>query len=440
MSIDATYNMKNTDITITKVTMILTALAIITAPFDELFVIEVGGLTLRFSLIFIMAACFCLLMGWRQRKEILVPVGSNLLISLLILNGVFSFINSSGSLMMQLGYQIWFALDVMLVLLCVNLFLKEKDKHLLFILWTGVFLAMAVICIIQLLLGIWGIPFYQEQYFGRLPRCDAFLSEPSYYACFVLPGWVTFAWLLEQREEYIFSRKAQWGIWLLFTVTLMFSTSRMGILMTAAWLVFRLMAVCFAQRSVRRDRLKVLAFLIVASVLALLMVWLIYAIANNELFAVKNAIPPAQEDFSDRIMDTAGSDTPRIEGMVWTLRAFWENHLWVGSSLGGVYAEVMHLAPENVWQVSNLCAELLVALGLPGFLVLVAYLLRLVQKSVVAGKSNKIVIAVLWGILWQLGILQFNNNGLRIYVWVNIALLSIYLPTKQLNLGVRKGS
>ena len=68
MSIDATYNMKNTDITITKVTMILTALAIITAPFDELFVIEVGGLTLRFSLIFIMAACFCLLMGWRQRK------------------------------------------------------------------------------------------------------------------------------------------------------------------------------------------------------------------------------------------------------------------------------------------------------------------------------------------------------------------------------------
>ena len=177
-----------------------------------------------------------------------------------------------------------------------------------------------------------------------------------------------------------------------------------------------------------------------ASVLALLMVWLIYAIANNELFAVKNAIPPAQEDFSDRIMDTAGSDTPRIEGMVWTLRAFWENHLWVGSSLGGVYAEVMHLAPENVWQVSNLCAELLVALGLPGFLVLVAYLLRLVQKSVVAGKSNKIVIAVLWGILWQLGILQFNNNGLRIYVWVNIALLSIYLPTKQLNLGVRKGS
>lgn len=438
MSIGTIYNMKN--INITKVTMFLIALAVISAPFDELLMIEVGGLTLRFSLVFIMAACFCLLIVWCQRKEILVPVGSNLLISLLILNGVFSVINSSESLMMQLGYQIWFLLDVMLVLLCVNLFFKEKDKHLLFILWTCVFVAMAVICIIQLILGIWGIQFYQEQYFGRLPRCDAFLSEPSYYACFILPGWVTFAWLLEQREEYIFSRKAQWGIWLLFTITLMFSTSRMGILMTAAWLVFRLLAACFTHHSARRDRLKVLAFLIAASVLALLMVGLIYAIANNELLAVKNSIPPAQEGFSDRIMDTAGSDTPRIEGMIWTLRAFWENHLWVGSSLGGVYAEVMHVAPENVWQVSNLCAELLVALGLPGFLALIAYLLRLVQKSIIARKDNKIIIAILWGILWQLGILQFNNNGLRIYVWVNIALLSTYLPAKRLNFGVRKGS
>ena len=194
VSIDATYNMKNTDITITKVTMILTALAIITAPFDELFVIEVGGLTLRFSLIFIMAACFCLLMGWRQRKEILVPVGSNLLISLLILNGVFSFINSSGSLMMQLGYQIWFALDVMLVLLCVNLFLK--DKHLLFILWTGVFLAMAVICIIQLFLGIWGISFYQEQYFGRLPLCLFCIAWLGYF-CLVAGA---------ARRIYLFSQ------------------------------------------------------------------------------------------------------------------------------------------------------------------------------------------------------------------------------------------
>ena len=95
--------------------MFLIALAVISAPFDELLMIEVGGLTLRFSLVFIMAACFCLLIVWCQRKEILVPVGSNLLISLLILNGVFSVINSSESLMMQLGYQIWFLLDVMLV-------------------------------------------------------------------------------------------------------------------------------------------------------------------------------------------------------------------------------------------------------------------------------------------------------------------------------------
>ena len=104
MSIGTIYNMKN--INITKVTMFLIALAVISAPFDELLMIEVGGLTLRFSLVFIMAACFCLLIVWCQRKEILVPVGSNLLISLLILNGVFSVINSSESLMMQLGYQI----------------------------------------------------------------------------------------------------------------------------------------------------------------------------------------------------------------------------------------------------------------------------------------------------------------------------------------------
>ena len=406
---------------------VLTALAVATAPFDELLVVEAGGLTFRFSLAFIAAACPFLLLACLQRKMILLPVGTIPLALLMLLNGALSLVNRAESLAVQIGYQAWFMLDVALVVLCVNLLSDEPGRRFLFLLWTGVFVAMSLVCVAQMVLGIRIAPFFLEQYLGNLPRCDAFLSEPSYYACFVLPGWVTFAWLLEQGEEAILARKTQWCVWLLLTGSLMFCTSRMGILLSALWLGFRLAAAAFARDERKWIRLRTIVLQVLATLAFLGLVWVCYS-------AVQTLNVPG---FSDRLSNLAGSDVPRIEGMLAALQAFRENHLWVGSSLGGSYAATMLVAPEGVWQVSNLCAELLVSFGIPGSVVLATYLFLLVKKSAEQRKNEPVVMALLWGLLWQLGVLQFNNNGLRIYLWVNIALLSTYLPVRSTYLPVR---
>lgn len=403
-----------------KAVMLFTLLAVVTAPFDELLAFELSGMTLRLSQLFIVVACLGLLALWITQRELRLPFGWQAFAFLLALNLGLCFVTKSESLVYQLGYEVWFALDIALTVLCVGAFQTQEEKDFLLRVYLAVFVVMAAVCVFQVAVGLFGFEFYVDQYLGNLPRCDAFLSEPSYYACFALPGWVFFGYMIEMGETAVFTPAWQKRIWALLTMAVVFSTSRMGFLMIGAWLAFRLINT-FLTGERKKERRRAVLFLIAVPLLAGLLLVI--------LFNVVSVI-----GFFDRITDVSGSDTPRIEGMLATLNAFWKNHLLVGSSLGGAYAEVMLLAPDNVWQVSNLFAELAVSLGLPGLAALAIYMVGIIRKSC-AVKGSPVVMALLWGLLWQLGILQFNNNGLRIYLWVNIALLSVYLPVKRIRFG-----
>lgn len=436
----------------------LTLSALVTAPFDELLIIEMGPMTMRLAQLLIMAASAVLLWVWFAEKKVLLPYGWLELSLLLLLNFAFCFVTQSESLVFQLGYQVWFALDIALVVLCVNFFRTQEERNLLLKTYIFVFALMAAVCIFQIFVGLFGVSFYTDQAFGDLPRADAFLSEPSYYACFALPGWVFLSFLLENGIEPVFTGRWLRAIWCAVTVSLIFSTSRMGILMMLAWLGWRVLWNLIVWKRWAKTW-KALLFEIVGIALSFALLQAVYALVNVSAvpqFGVdvgnhadielppdlpNDALELWEEELAadapkllERILNFSGSDAPRVAGMFATVVSFWNDHIWIGSSLGGVYAEVMRIAPDGVWQVSNLLAELLVAFGLPGFLVLVIYVVRLLRASYAAGRYA-VPMALMWGLLWQLGILQFNNNGLRIYLWVNIAVLSCCLPTRDLFRG-----
>ena len=414
-----------------KAVMLFTLLAVVTAPFDELLALELNGLSFRLSQLFIAVACLGLLVLWITQRELRLPFGWHVFAFLLVLNLGLCFVTKSESLVYQLGYEAWFALDIALTVLCVGAFQTQEEKDFLLRVYLMAFVVMAAVCMFQLVTGLFGFEFYVDQYMGYLPRCDAFLSEPSYYACFALPGWVFFSYMIEMGETAMFTPAWYKRIWGLLTMAVVFSTSRMSFLMIGAWLAFRLFNT-FLTGERKKERRRRVLFLVGGTLVAVLMLVAFYYLASfiKELWSSGGF----EVGFVDRITDVSGSDTPRIEGMLATLYAFWKNHLLVGSSLGGAYAEVMRVAPDDVWQVSNLFAELAVSLGVPGLAALAIYMVGIIRKSC-AVKGNPVVMALLWGLLWQLGILQFNNNGLRIYLWVNIALLSVYLPVKRIRFG-----
>lgn len=412
----------------------LTLAAVATAGFDELLVAEIRGFTVRFSLFFIAAACVCLLIIWIKEKGVSLPFGWAEIAILLFINLILCFFSTSGSILMKLGYELWFILDAALVVLSVNLFRTAEQKNFFLRFVIVVYAGMAVVCLLQMVSGLVGFPFYQEQWFGKLPRGDAFLSEPSYFACFILPAWVFLSYKNERKLTDVFPAKVNWVLFGIVTASLIVSTSRMGTLMMGLWLIFRLLVLPFSQDVPKKECAKRIITMGVVVILGFALLWVLYNAVNgmeNNIpnGAINNDHSAVQEipSLSERMTDFSGSDVPRLEGMKETLRTFTEKHIFVGSSLGGVFSAVMENS-TTARQVVNLIAELLVAFGLPGIVVLGYYMYRLINASWKKSEQASITQALCWGLIWQLGILQFNNNGLRIYLWVNIAVISLYLP------------
>lgn len=439
-----------------KCAAILTVLSVATACFDELLVFEFHNITIRYSQIFTIFAIAFLFLNFIWQKKVFLPIGWEYLLVLLFLNFLLSFFTTSESLLYQLGYQVWFMLDIALVILCINVF-SEKEKYIR--LYIGIYVFMACVCILQVIFGLCGLSFYQYQWFGVFPRGDAFLSEPSYYASFALPGWIFLSYEVEQQKINILKKSHAILFWGVVTLSILFSTSRMGILMMIVWMFFRI-ANCI-RASLHKTCMIRLLKMTLFLVLMVAFLQFFYAAVNanhdKKIDDVPNQPPYLEENeknekneenniqkdqagnYIKRLVDFSGSDMPRISGMLATFETFFKKHLIIGSSLGGVYAEVMSMT-SYAWQVVNLFAELSVAFGIPGMIILICYSIKVTKKVIACADENPIICALFWGLVWQVGILQFNNNGLRIYLWVNIATLSMFLSKTELKLERKEGN
>lgn len=402
--------------------------AVATAPFDELLAWEIGSFTIRLTQFFLLIGGLLLLLSAFHNRFVKFPTGGFLLLAILALNFLLCFTPTHENRLSLFGYEAWFGLDVVFVFLAVNCYESETDQKLFSMAFSFPFFFSAIICFFQVALSFWNAAFFTDQLFGRLNRADAFLSEPSYYACFALPMWVAVSYLIENETGAVPTRTK--FFWAVITASIVLSTSRMGYLMMGLWIIFRIL-ICLVMPAKRKDAKKYLCM-----ALAILMMVLLYAvsynIANNYVFSLSG-----NRLLLDRMLDTAGSDTIRITGMLATLDTFVQKHLLIGSSLGGVFGSVAVLHPE-MEQIANLLAELLAAFGLPGFVLLLLWFSK-ISITACRQKADPSVLALWWGLVWQIGILQFNNNGLRVYLWANVAMLCTLLPKFEIRWSKENG-
>jgi O-antigen ligase len=334
----------------------------------------------------------------------------------------------------SVGYVLWAITDVLTIVTFVHYFDTESRMHTLIRWYCIGFIGLSWFGLIQLLLGLRGIDLLVQEWWipGRLPRVSGLSYEPSYYATYLIPGWVFSAFLVETKAALPKPRLV-WTCLISTTLALVFSTSRMGWLMMILWILFRglartlraLLRGVVGRRSLVGTWSTVLAAVLVGTLLV--------QYGNQVAASVRGGIFLFQG--VGLFGESSSSSTSRLDDFESTWTAFKERPV-IGSGIGALPVEIAGQADEEVVSIEeakahegmSVLVELLASTGLIGGFLTLAFAVTVVLSyrhgwSVASPPHRNILSGVAWGVVWILLILQFNQNFLRIYLFVDLAVL-----------------
>lgn len=420
--------------------LLVTAAAVLffTSSFDVFLSVNLGP-TVRvaqlFALLLVAAALFASKLG----RTMEVPLGGWFLIAWW---GVqLAFVPVADFWEKSLSYCVWLALNIALLFAMVNLFAGDPERlRRLLRLYLLSFVFVAVFGIVQFALPLAGGPGLLVQQWwlpGSVPRVNGFSYEPSYYASYLIMGFVCLGSL--RRVGVAPFRTWAWTLaYLVEFVALILCSSRIGI-------AFALLELATAPlgglwRTIRSPR-RVLGFHVsVVKILASA------AALGAVTFAVAWTADWVREDQETvRVLVNgtgllgtgAHSVAEREDHLDSTLQTI-ADHPWIGQSLGGVTEAVasysgvrpMNFEEAKYFEGQSIFAEAVAAGGVPGSIPFFCFLavafaapLRLARRAPPLYAAW--LRALAYALAFELAILQFNQNILRLYLWVHIAVLAV---------------
>ncbi len=409
----------------------------VTSSFDIFLNIDVGP-NLRIAqllgLILIAAAALRTRLGASMQ----VPPGGHFLVAWLAVQ--LAFVPAAAFWEKSLGYCIWLALDIALSFAFVNLFpddAAQLEKLLRFYLIS--FVLIACFGILQFVLPLAGGPaLLVEQWWlpGKIPRVNGFSFEPSYYATYLILGLTCLGSL--RRSGIQEFRAWKWAAaYFLMIAAMIVCSSRMGIAFLALelfiaplkwlWRIFR------SPRSVLAFRVSPLKLLAAATAL-----WLVYAGASAAArWYGENREVASILATGTGLLGTASHSIDERENHLGDTLKTIADHPWMGQSLGGVTESVagyigtrpMNFEEAKSYEGESVFAEAVAASGWPGSIpffcfvvVSLASPLRLARRA--SPLQAAWLRALTQSLIFEWAILQFNQNILRIYLWVHVAVLA----------------
>jgi hypothetical protein len=290
--------------------------------------------------------------------------------------------------------------------------------------------------------GLPGILVTQWWILGVLPRVNGFSYEPSYFACYLLIGFVLVGSLRRAQSTLLSSRSLLFIYWLT-AIAIVLSSSRIGI-------VFLLVDVLLAQMKPWRQFLADLGrhrivrsrvFALIPSILSLALISVLSV--GGAIIAENNPVL-----FFIFLNGTGVSDLPahsivqRENSLEETLAVFVEHPL-VGRSLGGVSSaiaenegEVIHSFEESKnFEGMSVFAEVLAASGIIGFIPFLGFLVTTIRRPLTLARIappfySSILRGLVRALVFAWAVLQFNQNVLRPYLWTHVAILvTVYTAT-----------
>lgn len=401
--------------------------AILTISFDIFLVFKIG-FTFRISQIFLsISFCFIIyycLINFRIER----PIG---IVSLLIWSWfLFAFIPNTNYTLRSVGYIFWLTFNILTVIACVQLFNTIEKINRLLKCYIFSFFITALFGLIQFTLPLLniGAPFVQQWWIPNiLPRINGFSYEPSYFATYMIIGYFLSGYFIKENFLIVKAQNLKF-IFLIILLSILLSSSRLGLLMIFSWFIqypflffYRLMKWRFNKRYFQY-------FLLFLFVIAILVIIINFLSFNKILFIFSGL----------GIFGTAShSITLRTKDLYDTIQIFLQSPIF-GYSLGGVSSAIGELRGVSVESIEaaksneglSVLAETLAASGIIGFIPFLIYIFKLIMKPIYLVKFinnldlKKVLIAMIVSLVFELIILQFNQNILRPYLWLHIAILS----------------
>ncbi len=411
-------------------------LAILTSSFDLVGVFHIGGANARVSSLLVLAAFGVAILVAAEERRLERPVGFGWLLIWTGLNILF--LPNSPYLFRSGGYLAWLLTDVALILSVCTLF-KDEESALRLGRWTWYsYLALSAFGLMQFLSAALHVSnlLVVSRLSGAIPRLNGLSYEPSYFATYLIAGWVLSGYLLLKRV-YLIKRPTMIAVMVLQTGVLVLTTSRIGyigLVLASVWLG----VVLVGTPGMLRTREFGMAVFIGAIAVGITV--------GVTFFLIKD--DPSALFAGTGLFETAShSVDQRLEG----IEACWDlilEHPLTGYSLGGVAGALADATGAIVSdyddlrhaQGINVTLEIILATGLIGAACFFGYLGKLIVQSVrlarrVPQSTQSVLLeATVVGILLQFLLLQFNQNVLRNYLWVQIAVAScLYACVKRMN-------
>jgi hypothetical protein len=274
---------------------------------------------------------------------------------------------------------------------------------------------------------------------GKIPRINGFCYEPSYYATYMVMGWIMMLDLRASKAKI--TSKQRWK-WLTITVgmAMFLSTSRTAWVIMAVEGISRGIPVAYRKfkRELRRLRVGNLAIqrprvgLFVVGVvligIGVLLAWKVSSIFNLTVFLSGTGL---NHTSSQSVSDRSGRSVD-------TFKVFLD-HPWMGQSLTGVAARVAELHGHQLISVDDLrqwwgfpvILEVLAASGLIGVIPFLWFFSTItignfgLIKCYWPEERAKWLRALVRALVFECLILTGNQNLLRVYLWFHVTMVAV---------------
>jgi len=392
--------------------ILLICLSAFTISGDRFFVSHIGGFTFRVYQLLLVPV---LLKGVLDLANGVWPIGFGKLLWWTFF--IVLFIPNTTLLDRSVLYAGWLVFSVLMILGTTAVIdSAEKLRTVLrWYIYSFAFSALFGLC--QFVMGYLGMnPPLVDQWWGeRLPRVNGFTYEASYYATYMITGWVLMDYLRYRKVDVPYLNLSFW----LTTAAMLVCSSRSGWVVMILWLALR--SLWYLREGARRWRKGALISLVVLSVV-FAMGWARQHMEEVAWFGSGLGISEETGSYST---------DERLSLTLETLQIF-ANHPVIGVSLGGIAPAI---SEQNGIAVADnadaktsegLCttAEVLAASGIVGFIFYVIYMSKLGRAMFESREEEVLGKALGWGFIFLLIMLQFDQNILRGYFWLHIALMS----------------
>lgn len=412
---------------------LLAYISIITASYDVVLTIQVAGFTVRLTQLSMIILIFLVFCNFINTGKCVWPVNYTIILIYTFLNTLF-LINSI-YITKAVGYDLWLVLDVISILTITNVFKNKKDIINLLKVYVFSFTFTAGIGIVEWITYKFGIYIFNSRYVGlNRIRIFGFCYEPSYYATYLIVGWCILGYLIETKNSMFFKYRTLVINFLIITIALILSTSRMGYLAMVFYILFRMIInikkiVSYHHHTilVRLKNIKIV-FLCVFIILSVIL-FLIYMYMNKltQLQELMNGLG---------IFNTSvHSASERGNALMNTIKVFMNSPI-LGCSLGDIDGRIARNTGVLYFGQTlsmSIFAEAFAATGIIGGILFLDYIKRMVfiktkNNKYLAGYDKQytdMLSALSIGFAFQIILLNMNQNVLRPYVWIGIGIISV---------------